>query len=163
MVFKVYFGDASRTELLISAGIESAKIVVCALDSIEKNKQLVESIKHNFPHLKIMVRAGDREEAYELLEVGADQIYRETRETAIKLGKDLLVNLGVRSYQAKRAVDVFLKHDDDTFLEPFEYRKDNITYVSLAKKRNAELERLMVVDAEEDKVSVENSWSDLER
>ncbi len=161
--FKVYFGDATRTELLVSAGIESAKIVVCALDSIEKNKQLVESVKHNFPHVKIMVRAGDREEAYELLEAGADQIYRETRETAIKLGKDLLINLGIRAYQAKRAEDVFLKHDDDTFLELFGYRKDNITYVSLAKKRNAELERLMVVDTEENKISLENSWSDLER
>lgn len=161
--FKVYFGDATRTELLVAAGIESAKVIVCALDSIEKNKLLIENVKLNFPHIKILARAGDREEAYEIMELGVTKIYRETRETAVRLGRDVITALGFRAYQAKKAEDLFLKHDDDTFRELFEHRKDRVNYISLAKQRNAELERLMIVDEGEEEISTVSTWGELER
>ena len=161
--FKVYFGDATRSELLLGAGAEKAKLIIAALDSMEKQKELIQVVKHHFPHLKILARAGDREEAYDLKALGADLVYRETRETAIELGIDALRNLGFRNYQARRAAFTFLKHDTDSFEELYKHRNDRKTYISLAKQRNAELERLMRVDIGESEEGSDIGWSRMER
>ncbi len=161
--FKVYFGDATRSELLSGAGAGKAKLLIAALDSFEKQKELIDIVKKHFPQLKILARAGDREEAYELKELGADLVYRETRETAIELGIDALKDLGFRSYQARRAASTFLKHDTDSFDELYEHRKDRKVYISLAKQRTAELERLMRVDTGESGGDLNEGWSGLER
>ncbi len=161
--FKVYFGDATRHELLSGAGAEKAKLLIAALDSIEKQIELIHLTKKYFPNLKILARAGDREEAYTLKEIGADFVYRETRETAIELGIDALRHLGYRGYQARRSAATFLRHDTDSFEELYKHRKDRNTYISLAKQRNAELERLMRVDIGESAVDSDQGWSNLER
>ncbi|MDF3819216.1 monovalent cation:proton antiporter-2 (CPA2) family protein [Leptospira sp. 96542] len=161
--FKVHFGDATRIELLEAAGIESASVLVAALDSIEKQKDLIRNVKTHFPNIKIFARAGDREEAYELYELGADYIYRETRETAVTSGGDILRFLGIRANAAEKAKHVFLKHDDETFRELFGLRKDRVSYISLAKQRTAELERLMTVDKKSPKELNQDKWNDLER
>jgi glutathione-regulated potassium-efflux system protein KefB len=161
--FKVYFGDATRHELLTGAGADKARLIIAALDSLEKQIELIQMVKKHFPRLKILARAGDREEAYALKEIGADQVYRETRETAVELGIDALRNLGYRGYQARRAATTFLKYDTESFDELFEHRKDRKTYVSLAKQRNAELERLMRVDIGESHDVTEVGWSKMER
>ncbi|TGK52018.1 potassium transporter [Leptospira kanakyensis] len=161
--FKVYFGDATRLELLESAGLEHAKVVVAALDSPEKQAELIRNVTLHYPNIKIVARAGDREEAYELKEIGVKYIYRETRETAVLMGRDVLRLLGTRSYTAEKARNLFLKHDDETFHELFDLRKDRVQYMSLAKQRNAELERLMFVDLGQEEELERDSWSEMER
>ncbi|WP_411823072.1 monovalent cation:proton antiporter-2 (CPA2) family protein [Leptospira sp. 'Mane'] len=161
--FKVYFGDATRHDLLHSAGAERAKILIASMDSLEKQEELIRTAKKHFPHLEILARAGDREEAYILKELGAHRIYRETRETAIRLGVDALRLLGYRAYQAEVSAQTFMKHDEDTFHELFEHRADRKTYISLAKQKNAELERLMKVDEEEDEEVFQEEWDGMER
>ncbi|PJE00608.1 MAG: potassium transporter [Leptospira sp.] len=156
--FKVYFGDATREDLLESAGAKKAKILIASLDSFEKQKELISCARKHFPHLKILARAGDREEAYDLKDLSADQIYRETRDTAIELGKSTLENLGYFPYQAHKAAQMFLKHDEDTFQELYEHRKDRKTYVSLAKQRTAELKRLMTFDDTGETKDQEEIW-----
>lgn len=156
--FKVYFGDATREDLLESAGAKKAKILIASLDSLEKQKELISCARKHFPHLKILARAGDREEAYDLKDLSADQIYRETRDTAIELGKSTLENLGYFPYQAHKAAQMFLKHDEDTFEELYEHRKDRKTYVSLAKQRTAELKRLMTFDDTGETKDQEEIW-----
>ncbi|MCW7471924.1 monovalent cation:proton antiporter-2 (CPA2) family protein [Leptospira levettii] len=161
--FKVFFGDATRIELLESAGLEHAKVLIAALDHPEKQHELIRNVKHHYPNIQIVARAGDREEAYDLKEMGLSFIYRETRETAVKLGGDVLKLLGTRSYAAERAKNLFLTHDDETFHELFDLRKDRVQYISLAKQRNSELERLMFVDlGKEDELDLD-SWSEMER
>ncbi|TGK78564.1 potassium transporter [Leptospira noumeaensis] len=161
--FKVYFGDATRLELLESAGLEHAKVVVAALDSPEKQAELIRNVNLHYPNIKIVARAGDREEAYDLKEIGVKYIYRETRETAVLMGRDVLRLLGTRSYTAEKARNLFLKHDDETFHELFDLRKDRVQYMSLAKQRNAELERLMFVDLGQEEELERDSWSEMER
>jgi Trk K+ transport system NAD-binding subunit len=70
MGFKVYFGDATRVDLLESAGAEHAKIFVSAISSVETNFQIGEILKKHFPNLTFFVRAEDRFGAYELIEMG---------------------------------------------------------------------------------------------
>ncbi|TGM03871.1 monovalent cation:proton antiporter-2 (CPA2) family protein [Leptospira jelokensis] len=161
--FKVFFGDATRLELLENAGLEHAKVLIAALDHPEKQQELIRNVKHHYPNIQIVARAGDREEAYDLKEMGLDYIYRETRETAVKLGGDVLKLLGTRSYAAERAKNIFLAHDDETFQELFALRKDRVQYISLAKQRNTELERLMFVDLGKEEELGKDSWSEMER
>ncbi|TGL17059.1 potassium transporter [Leptospira yanagawae] len=161
--FKVFFGDATRMELLENAGLEHAKILIAALDHPEKQQELIRNVKHHYPKIQIVARAGDREEAYDLKEMGLEYIYRETRETAVKLGGDVLKLLGTRSYAAERAKNIFLAHDDETFQELFALRKDRVQYISLAKQRNTELERLMFVDLGKEEELEKDSWSEMER
>ena len=161
--FKVYFGDATRLELLESAGLEHTKILVAALDNPEKQAELIRNVSQHYPNIKIVARAGDREEAYDLKEMGVSFIYRETRETAVQMGKDVLKLLGTRAHTAEKAKNLFLKHDDETFHELFELRQDRVQYMSLAKQRNAELERLMLVDLGKEDELERDPWSEMER
>ncbi|EOQ98039.1 transporter, CPA2 family [Leptospira wolbachii serovar Codice str. CDC] len=161
--FKVYFGDATRLELLESAGLEHAKVLVAALDNPEKQAELIRNVSQHYPKIKIVARAGDREGAYDLKEMGVQYIYRETRETAVLMGRDVLRLLGTRSYTAEKAKNLFLKHDDETFHELFDLRRDRVQYMSLAKQRNAELERLMLVDLGQEEELGRDPWSEMER
>lgn len=161
--FKVYFGDPTRLELLESAGLEHVKVLVAALDNSEKQTELIRNVSQHYPQIKIVARAGDREDAYNLKEMGVTYIYRETRETAVQMGKDVLKLLGTRAHTAEKAKNLFLKHDDDTFHELFALRADRVQYMSHAKQRNAELERLMFVDLGKEDELGRDPWSEMER
>jgi glutathione-regulated potassium-efflux system protein KefB len=96
-----------------------------------------------------LARAGDREEAYTLKDLGADFVFRETRESAVEMGKLVLRQMGKRANQAEQMAFDFLTHDEEGFEELFQHRADRKTYISLAKQRNAELERLILSETPE--------------
>lgn len=98
----VFYGDATREELLRMAGAEHAQIIVLCLDSPDDNFQIVQTISKKFPHLKVFVRARNRLDAYDFVNSGVTNIYRETLGTAVELGVDVLSALGMRKYTAAR-------------------------------------------------------------
>ena len=98
---KVFYGDASRHDLLDAAGASKAKLLVLALDSPEKTLELVHTAKKHFPHLTILARAADRDDAYALIDAGVTHIYRETLDTSLRMGVDALRLLGFRAYHAR--------------------------------------------------------------
>lgn len=91
---KSYFGDATRPDLLHTAGIEEAKLLVVAIDNKESAIELVEYVKHSFPHVKILARAFDRGHSYQLHFAGADCIISETYHSALSMGALALKDLG---------------------------------------------------------------------
>ncbi len=101
--WKVFFGDATRMDLLHAAGIESATGMVIAMDDSEKVLELSEYLIKHHPDLTLFVRARDRTTAYQLHHMGVKNIYRETFESSATMGEDVLKHLGMRAYQAKRA------------------------------------------------------------
>lgn len=105
--FKVFYGDATRVQVLRTAGAEKADILVLCLDNPESNKYIVELAKENFPHLKIFVRAKNRVDAYYYLNHGIDNIYRETLGTAVNMAVDILHENGMRKYAARRLAKRF--------------------------------------------------------
>ncbi|MXN89745.1 potassium transporter [Flavobacterium sp. Sd200] len=122
--FKVYYGDASRLELLKSAGCENAKIFIAAIDNPRVNLQVVEMIKKHFPHLKILARARNRNDAFELVEMGINDFYRENLYSAVNLGVDALVEMGHRRYTATRQGQRFIKYDEEATFRLAEKRHD---------------------------------------
>lgn len=114
MGFKVYYGDATRLELLEAAGIGNAKLFIAAIDNPTVNLSVIDLIRKHHPKVNILSRARNRLDAFELLDHGVEQFYRETLFTAVHLGVDALVSLGHRKYTATRLGQRFIKYDDET-------------------------------------------------
>jgi CPA2 family monovalent cation:H+ antiporter-2/glutathione-regulated potassium-efflux system protein KefB len=155
---KVYYGDATREDLLKSAGANDAKLIIIALDSPEKCLELVETVKKHFPHLHIMVRAQDRTDAYELMDSGVLNLYRETFESSLRMGVDALKLLGRRSYQAHRAMHIFRKHDNRALKHLAALRGDRKQYINHAREKILELEKFIEADMQDRSLDYDAGW-----
>lgn len=100
--FKVYYGDATRWSILESSGIHEAEILVLCLDNPEENMRIIELVKKKKLNLKIFVRARNRLDAELFLKNGIDNFYRETMGTAVNMAVDVLHEMGMRKYTARR-------------------------------------------------------------
>ena len=105
--FKVYFGDASRLDLLESAGAEHAKILVVAVDDKDTINDIISLAKKHFPHLHIIARAKDVYHFYELKKMGVEIPERELFESSLMLGRQVLEKLGFGRFEAKEMTDSF--------------------------------------------------------
>lgn len=109
--FKVYYGDATRIPTLRAAGIEDAEILVLCLDDSDDNKFIADLVREHYPKVKIFVRAKNRIDAYDYLNNGIENIYRETLGTAVDMAVDLLNETGMRKYAARRLGQRFMAID----------------------------------------------------
>ncbi|MDV7698867.1 monovalent cation:proton antiporter-2 (CPA2) family protein [Chryseobacterium soli] len=109
--FKVYYGDATRIPTLRAAGIEDAEILVLCLDDADDNKFIADLVREHYPKVKIFVRAKNRIDAYDYLNNGIENIYRETLGTAVDMAVDLLNETGMRKYAARRLGQRFMAID----------------------------------------------------
>ncbi len=109
--WQVHYGDASRLDLLRAAGADKAKLLLIAIDDKDKAVDLAKAATEYFPNLTIIARAFDRRHAYELIRVGADEIERETFESALAFGKKALLRLGLSERRAAKAATLFRDHD----------------------------------------------------
>jgi monovalent cation:proton antiporter-2 (CPA2) family protein len=109
--FRVFYGDASRPELLHAAGAGEAALVVVATDARETTDSIVGTVRRHFPQAQLLARATDRVHAYELMEAGAHLVVRETFGSALEMGMEALRRLGMPAYEAERAGRIFRRHD----------------------------------------------------
>lgn len=159
MGVKVYYGDASRYDLLHSAGAAQAKLIIIALEPQEKRLEMIETIKKHFPNLRMMVRATNRFDAYDQMNAGMLHIYRETVDTALRLGVDVMKMLGYRSYMAQRAARLFLKHDEAR-LKQLASIKDKDEYITTARAYIEEVEKLLQADMADIQFSRDTGWDE---
>ncbi len=158
MGFKVYFGDATRPSFLLAAGANDAKIFVSALDSPEQNMRIVEGIQKFFPHLEIMMRASNRYDAYELFDIGLKNVYRESLDTSVRVGVDVLKHFGFGAYTATRAGQNFIKYDEKAVRELAQHRHDEKEYISQAREAIELQERLIERDMGDKALKVDHVW-----
>ncbi len=158
MGFKVFYGDATRLDILISAGAEKARILVVAIDNPATSDQLVNMVKKHFPHIKIMVRTGNNLDAYELLEQGVDGIYRDYLDTAVRAGVDVLSSLGYRRYSATRAGQDFIKYDETAMRRLAPHRHDESDYISNARELIRIQEQLLANDRATNHTENDHAW-----
>ncbi|NBA85404.1 potassium transporter [Emticicia sp. CRIBPO] len=158
MGFKVYYGDATRAELLKAAGAEEASILIAAIDSPDINRQLIDMVRENFPKIKIFSRARNRFDAYDLLDLGVKNVYRETLYSAVHLGEDALVEMGFRKYTAHRQGQRFIKFDEDALERLGEKRHNMKEYVLSMKDEMEWQEQLLYNDLEQNLDLSDKSW-----
>lgn len=146
MGFKVFYGDATRLDLLEAAGAGKATILISAIDSPEKNLALSDTVKKHFPHLKIYIRAKNRYDAYELIEKDIEHIYRESIHSSVYMGVDVLSELGFRKYTARRKASEFIKFDNASLRKLAAERHDAESYISSVKEEIEIQEKLLNED-----------------
>ena len=143
MGFKVYYGDATRLDLLHAAGAEEATLLISAIKNPETNLKLIEICKENFPNLEIMLRAKNRVDAYELMEAGMENIYREHLDTSIRMGEDALKKLGFRAHTIHRLAASFKKYDEEALKVLVQYKNNQKEYISKIKLQIESQETLL--------------------
>ncbi|MEE9175429.1 MAG: glutathione-regulated potassium-efflux system protein KefC [Thermodesulfobacteriota bacterium] len=156
--YKVFYGDASRIDLLHSAGASEAKLFILAIDDKEKALEIAETVKKHFPNLEVLARSFDRRHTYELMNLGVRVIQRETFNSALELGTSALRHLGFHGYQAHRAALTFKHHDEKTLIDLHEHWGDEKTFLIQMQERNQDLIDLLSSDEEELEENMDHSW-----
>ncbi len=145
MGFNVFYGDASRAELLEFAGAKEASIIIITIGDSEKRAELVETVKKHFPHLHMLVRSANRYEAYDQMNAGLLHIYRESLDTSLRVGIDAMSLLGYRKYTARHLANTFFKYDEQA-LKKLSAIRDQEVYINEIRKSTEELELIMQSD-----------------
>lgn len=140
--FKLFYGDATRLDLLHTAGAENAKVLVAAMDEEEAVLKLVDLARQHFPHLQIIARAAGRTQAYALIDRGVTLYERETFWSALRLGEETLKQLGFGAYEAHKAALRFRQHDQRVLEEMQAIRQDEQKLITKARKARDDLEKL---------------------
>lgn len=146
---RVNYGDATRLDLLEAAGAATAKALVVAIDDRERARELVEIARTTFPHLKVVARAWDRRDAYELLARGADHVERESYEGSLAMARATMGALGMRAHRAARASAVFRMYDMKLFRKlRSTWQEDREGFVLASRESSAMFGRLLRADLE---------------
>jgi glutathione-regulated potassium-efflux system ancillary protein KefC/glutathione-regulated potassium-efflux system protein KefB len=143
---KLYYGDASRLDMLRAAGAAQAKVLVIAVDDVEASVRIAELARRHFPNLRILARARNRQHAFRLLEAGVTEIWRETLASSLELAQSLLVALGTSSETAAAQVRRFREHDEETLRAQAAVRDDESRLIATTQASAQQLERLFEAD-----------------
>ena len=146
--FRIFYGDATRLDLLHSAGAEHARLLVIALDDMAASIKLAELAEEHFPHLRIIARARNVAHYIKLRQLKLRHVERETFESALRLGRRALEHLGVAPYEARERADRFRQHNVENLEELLPVFGDEGRRLSMAKAARAQLEAQFSQDAE---------------
>lgn len=145
--FRIYYGDATRLDLLHSAGAAHAKLLVIALDDVAASIKLAEVAQEHFPHLRIIARARNVTHYIKLRELKIRHVERETFEAGLRLGRRALEHLGVAPYEARERADRFRLHNIQNLEELLPLINDESRRLSFAKAARAQLEAQFAQDS----------------
>ena len=146
---EIYYGDASRLELLRAAKADTAKVFLLAIDDVDASLRTAETVVKHFPHLKIYARARNRRHAHQLMDLGVTMLQRETYLSSLDLAREVLLGIGFGPIEASRTVATFRDHDQRRLYEHYTHYTDEEKMRSLAKASAKELEEMFAHDAAE--------------
>ncbi len=153
---KGFFGDPTRPEVLHAAGLDTARILVIALDDRNAAVKLTAYARRVRPDLHIIARARDRSHVYELYQAGANDITRELFDSSLRAGRYVLENMGLSEWEAAHAEKAFFDHDRAAVRElakvwqPGVASADNPAYIARVKELEKELHITLQAALEQD-------------
>jgi glutathione-regulated potassium-efflux system ancillary protein KefC len=145
--FRVFYGDATRLDLLHAAGAGSARLLVITLDDAGAITQLVRTVRQHFPKLRIVTRAHDMRHMFELRDLGVELIERETWLGALRLGEIALAEASGDTERARRAAQAFAAHDREVQAKLYQVHRDAPdAHISASNELRDQLARAMQED-----------------
>jgi len=156
--FKVYYGDATRLDLLTAAQAARARLLVVAIDEQEASLRLVDAVREHFPHLQIVARARNVTHWAELRTRGVTVVERETFESALVLGRRALETLGLERYEAMEKTRVFRRHNLKMLEDMLPFFHDEARRTELARSGRAQLESQMAKEVHAQGHPSHESW-----
>ena len=144
---KVYFGDASRLELLEAAKAGEAKLFVLAVDDVEASVRTAQVVRRHFPKLPILARARNRQHYFQLRKLGITAIFRETFPSSLEAAHRALLQLGLGVAAAERAITLFKHHDEDQLNAQYAVQHDEAQMIQTTRDAAEQLKELFEADA----------------
>jgi glutathione-regulated potassium-efflux system ancillary protein KefC/glutathione-regulated potassium-efflux system protein KefB len=143
---QVFYGDASRLELLRSAHAENAEVFVLAVDDVEASVRTAELIRKHFPHLKIFARARNRQHAFRLMDLDVRYTIRETLASSLEMSEKVLETLGLSKSKAIETVRRFRAHDEATMATQQAVKDDEGKFQQTVRESAEQLLHLFETD-----------------
>jgi monovalent cation:proton antiporter-2 (CPA2) family protein len=145
---QVFYGDASRLELLRAAHAENAEIFVLAIDDVEASVKTAELIRTHFPHLKVFARARNRQHAFRLMDLAVRYTIRETLVSSLEMSVQVLESLGLSKSRALETVHRFRVHDETTMAKQQAVKDDEKKFLETSRESAEQLEHLFETDTD---------------
>ena len=139
----VYYGDASRLDVLRAAGAERATVFVLAISDLEDSMHIAEVVTKHFPNLTVIARARNRRHAHKLMDLGITLVFRETFSSSIAMSETVLSKLGRSREDAKRTAEAFRDHDEKLLLDQHGIHHSEEMLIQTARDTREELEELL--------------------
>jgi monovalent cation:proton antiporter-2 (CPA2) family protein len=146
---KVYYGDASRLELLEAARTGEAKLFVLAIDDVEASVKTAEVVRKHYPHVPILARARNRVHLFRLRDLGVELIWRETFAASLDMARQALLSLGFDGATSDRAVSLFKQHDEQRLDAQYAVQYDEAQLIQTTKEAAAQLQELFEADIQQ--------------
>ena len=143
---RIYYGDASRVELLRAAKADKAVLFVLAIEDVERSLATARAVRKHFPHLTIFARARNRQHAYALMDLGITHIVRDTFHSSLEIAYGALMELGLGDSESRHTVDTFREHDTSRLIQQHEIAHGTDRLVEEAKQWTRELEEMFAED-----------------
>jgi glutathione-regulated potassium-efflux system ancillary protein KefC len=145
--FRVFYGDATRLDLLHAAGAGRADFLIAALDDPEATSSLARICRKHFPRLRLIARARNMRHLFELRDIGVEAIERETFRSALKLGETTLTMIGGDAERAHRVVRAFAEHDRAVLAKLYQvHRSEPDAHVTVSNELRDQLARTLQED-----------------
>jgi len=145
---QVYFGDATRPEILEAAQVGRARAVVVCISNVEASLKVVELVRRNYPGVPVFARARDRGHAHRLMGMGVRRILRETFLSAVEMARHVLLETGLSHQEAERTVRLFAERDEQRLRDDHAHATDQDRLVESARRHAQELAELFEADAD---------------
>jgi glutathione-regulated potassium-efflux system ancillary protein KefC len=145
--FKVYYGDATRADLLEMAGIGKARLLVICVDDKESATRLAKLVRERYPHVAVVARAWDMVHAWTFYDAGIANVHKESFAGALSMASDALHQLGISNYRAERAVRRFAHHDRDVMRELYQVSQAEMSErIAVSKRLREQIEKVFASD-----------------
>jgi glutathione-regulated potassium-efflux system ancillary protein KefC len=141
--YKVFYGDATRLDLLRTAGAQSAQVLLVAVDDIEQSLAIIDLAREHFPHLELVARARDVPHWNMLRDRGVMRVERELFEASLRSGRSVLELLGLAPHEARRHAMRFRHHNLALFEELHPHYQDRAKLIAVVKQGRRQLEEQM--------------------
>ncbi len=147
--YRVFYGDATRLDLLRTAGAENAKILVVAVDNVDQSLRIIDQAQAHFAHLQIVARARDVTHWTKLRERNITLVQRELFESSLLSAHSVLALLGIKPDAADQSIQRFRQHNLELFEQMYPYSRDSAKLIAVAKQGRQQLEEQMAKEREE--------------
>ena len=144
----LFFGDPARPELLRAAQADKAEVFVLATDDPEANLRTARLVKRQYPHLKIVARARNRQHVFRLMDLGVDEPIRETFHSSLKMTRKTLEALGLSHELAADRVERFRRYDEALLKKQALVYDDETKLIQSTRDALVDLQQLFEADAE---------------
>ena len=158
--FSLFYGDATRLDLLRKAGAASARVLVIAIDDMDKSLKVADLAREHFPQLTVVARARNVTHWYALRDRGVRHIERETLDASLMTARSVLEAMGWQPHRARTLALRFRRHNLEQLEQAWPHHQDEAKLVSMSRAGRQQLEELFAQEREAREARRREGWGE---